>query len=340
MIDDTSTPYPLEPSADEMRAMIDRAAERVIDHITSLPNQPASYEEDGRALARALAEGLPEHGTGLEELLDLLFDDAVPVSFNTAGPGYLAYIPGGGIFPSAVAELIANAVNRYVGVWIAAPGLVQLEMNVVRWLSDIVGYSAGSGGILTTGGSLANFTAVVTARRERLPENFLEGTIYTSDQTHHSVRKAAVLADFPEQNVREIPSDDGFAIRVDALRQRLIADREAGLDPFLVVASAGTTNTGVVDDLSRLAEVAEAEDLWLHVDAAYGGFFMLTERGREALRGIERADSIALDPHKGLFLPYGTIAPGARRRDASSRARDLCRLHACDAAHGGLRRLL
>ena len=189
--------YPLEPSPDQMRVMVDRAAERVIDHIASLPRQPASYDADqadARARTGALAESLPERGADLDGLLDILFREAIPLSFNTAAPGYLAYIPGGGVFPSALADLIANAVNRYVGVWIAAPGLAQLELNVVRWFCEIVGYPPNSGGILTSGGSLASFTAVVTARRERLPDDFLAGTIYTSDQTHHSVRKAAVLA--------------------------------------------------------------------------------------------------------------------------------------------------
>ena len=301
----TDSVYPLEPSAEEMRAMADRTTQRVIDHIASLPSQPATYTEDGAAVARALAESLPEQGTAFTELLDLLFDQAVPVSYNTAGPGYLAYIPGGGVFSSALADYIANAVNRYVGVWVAAPGLVQLEINVVRWFCEIVGYPAGAGGILTSGGSLANFTAMVTARRERLPDNFLRGTIYTSDQTHHSVHKAAVLAGFPHENVREIPSNEQFEMRLDALQQRVNKDRGAGFEPFMVVASAGTTNTGAIDDLNAVADVAEREKLWLHVDAAYGGFFVLTQRGRAAMRGIERADSIVLDPHKGLFLPYG-----------------------------------
>jgi aromatic-L-amino-acid decarboxylase len=298
--------YPLEPSVEEMRDMIARAAERVVDHVASLPQQPAAYRPaDGPAAARALVEPLPEGGAPLEELLALLFDRAIPVSFNTAGPGYLAYIPGGGVFPSAIADFIANAVNRYVGVWVAAPALVQLEENVVRWFCDIVGYPKEAGGILTTGGSLAGFTAVVTARRERLPDDFLTGVIYTSDQAHHSVRKAAVLAGFPEQNVREIPSDEGFRMRIDLLERHVAEDREAGRQPFMVVASAGTTNSGAVDDLGGVADIAEREDLWLHVDAAYGGFFMLTDRGRQVLQGIDRADSVVLDPHKGLFLPYG-----------------------------------
>ena len=244
--------YPLEPSTDQMRVMVDKAAERVVDHIASLPRQPASYDEHGaeaRARVAALAESLPERGTDLDGLLDLLFREAVPLSYNTAGPGYLAYIPGGGVFPSAVADLIANAVNRYVGVWIAAPGLAQLELNVVRWFCEIIGYPPSSGGILTSGGSLANFTAVVTARRERLPDDFLAGTIYTSDQTHHSVRKAAVLAGFPEENVREVATNENYEIRLDDLRRRIAEDREGGLRPFMLVTSAGTTNTGAVDDL-------------------------------------------------------------------------------------------
>ena len=297
--------YILEPSADDMRSMIDLAADRIIAHIASLPEQPAAAVEEGAAVARALAEALPEAGTPFPELLELLFDRAVPTSFNTAGPGYLAYIPGGGVFPSAVADLIANAVNRYVGVWVAAPGLVQLEANVIRWFCDIVGLPEGAGGILTTGGSLANFTALVTARRECLPEDFLRGTIYASQEVHHSLQKAAVMAGFPEGNVREISVNDRFEVHADRLAERVRQDRKEGWQPFMVVGSAGTANTGAVDDLRALADIAGEEDLWFHVDGAYGGFFMLTERGRAALAGIERADSVAMDPHKGIFLPYG-----------------------------------
>ena len=211
-------------------------------------------------------------------------------------------------------------MNRYVGVWLAAPGLVQLELNVVRWFCEIVGYGAGSGGILTSGGSLSNLTAVVTARREQLPEDFRHGTIYTSDQTHHSIRKSAVLAGFPESSVREIPTNDRQEIRLDALGDRIAVDRAAGLQPFCVVGSAGTTNTGAVDDLDALADLAEREGLWLHIDGAYGGFFALTERGREAMHGLERADSITLDPHKGLFLPYGNGCLLVRDEEALRRA--------------------
>ncbi len=297
--------YELEWSGEEMRAVVDRVMRRVAEHIDTLPQQPASNSEEGARVARELAEKLPESGQPLEDVLRTVFDEAAPISYNTAGPGYLAYIPGGGVPASAVASLIADAVNRYVGVWLAAPGFVQLEVNVVRWFCDIIGLPASAGGILTTGGSLANFTALVTARRERMPENFLSGTVYTSDQTHHSVVKAAMLAGLPERNVRAVPTNDRYQVRVEDMAQRMQHDRAQGLEPFMVVGNAGTTNTGAVDDLVGLADLAVRERVWFHVDAAYGGFFMLTERGRRVLRGIERADSVTLDPHKGLFLPYG-----------------------------------
>jgi aromatic-L-amino-acid decarboxylase len=325
MAEGKGDPPELELSAEAMRAMVDQAMARIVRHLDSLPQQPITDVAGGDVLARSTREPLPMDRVEFSALLDHLFGKLIPMSYNTASPGYLAYIPGGGIFHSAVADLISDATNRYVGVWAAAPGLVQIEADVVSWFAEIVGYPSEARGILTSGGSLANFTAIVTARRNRLPEDFLSGCIYASDQVHHSVVKAAIMAGFPEKNVREIPCDETFRIRTDALLDRIAADRQSGRTPFLLVASAGTTNTGAVDNLPSLADIAVQEKLWLHVDAAYGGFLMLTERGRRAMRGIERSDSIILDPHKGLFLPYGTGSLLVRNGDALRRA------HAIDA---------
>ncbi|HEY6931660.1 MAG TPA: aminotransferase class I/II-fold pyridoxal phosphate-dependent enzyme [Thermoanaerobaculia bacterium] len=313
----------LELSGESLSRLIDAAKERVLRHIETLPVQPSANSEGAAALARSLVEPLPRTGRPVDELLDLLFNEVIPRSFNTAGPGYLAYIPGGGLPHAAVADLIADATNRYVGVFIAAPGLAQIESNVVRWFCEIVGYPPGSGGILTSGGSLSNLSALIAARRDRLPENFLSATIYVSDQTHHSIQKAAMLAGFPTGNVREIASDGEFRISIDALREAIARDRQAGLTPFAIVGNAGTTNTGAVDDLGAIAEIASKERLWFHADGAYGGFFMLTERGRRRLAGIEQADSAALDPHKGLFLPYGTGALLVRDFETLKRAHAL-----------------
>lgn len=315
-----ASPHPLELSSEAMRELVERAMDRIVRHVETLGEQPMHATAGGRKLARSLREPMPEHGASFERLLRLLFGRVIPASLNTASPGYLAYIPGGGLFHSAVADLIADATNRYVGVWLAAPGLVQLESNVIDWFARMLGLPEGAGGILTTGGSLANFTAVVTARRERLPPAFQAGVLYASEQTHHSVKKAAMLAGFLPELVRELPCDARYRLRPDALRAAVRGDRAAGLSPFLVVGSAGTTSTGAVDDLARLADIAAEEGLWFHVDAAYGGFFALTERGRAAMRGIERADSITLDPHKGLFLPYGTGCLLVRDREALRRA--------------------
>jgi aromatic-L-amino-acid decarboxylase len=307
-----------------MRRLVEAAMERIAKHVDSLPEQPASHTEGGARLARSLAEPLiPERGTAVPKLLDLLFDRAVPRSINTASPGYLAYVPGGGLLHAAVADLISDSVNRYVGLFGAAPGLAQIEVNVLEWFREMVGFPPEAGGILTSGGSLSALTALITARRERLPENFLSGVIYVSDQAHHSLEKAALLAGFPASNVRKLPTDERFRLGAETLDAAVEDDRRQGLTPFLAVASAGTTNTGAVDPLDELAEAARRHGLWFHVDAAYGGFFLLTEEGRKILRGIERADSVVLDPHKSLFLPYGTGALLVRDAEALRRTHSL-----------------
>lgn len=315
----------LELSGTEFRSRVEAALDHIVAYVDSLPAQPTADLEGGRERAAALAEPLPTKGASLESLLDLVFHQAVPKGYNTAGPGYLAYIPGGGILDAALADLISSAVNRYTGVWLAAPGLVQLEANVVRWFCEMIGYGPQSLGFLTSGGSLANFSAVLTARCALLPEDFLNGTIYASDQVHHSIHKAAHLAGFPPRSVRAVPSDDLCRIRLDQLVEQIEADQASGDRPFLIVGSGGTVNTGAVDDLEGLADVAHRFGMWLHIDAAYGGFFALTDRGRKTLAGIERADSVTLDPHKGLFLPYGTGSLLVKNGDLLRRA------HAIDA---------
>jgi aromatic-L-amino-acid decarboxylase len=297
--------HPLEPSGDDMWAMAGAAVQFVTSFIEQLPDAPAADLDGIEEAVRALREPAPEAGDDFGDLLGAVADAAAK-GFNTAGPGYLAYIPGGGLFAAALADFLACSVNRFVNVWEAAPALAQLESTVVRWLCDLFGYPAEARGILTSGGSISNFTAIVTARRARLPEDFLDGTLYVSDQGHLSVLKAAVLAGFPPGNVRAVPTTPKLRMDVAALREAVRADRAGGRRPFMVVANAGTTNTGAVDPMAEVVAVAREEELWVHVDGAYGGFFQLTERGRRLFAGIGDADSITLDPHKAMFLPYGT----------------------------------
>jgi aromatic-L-amino-acid decarboxylase len=311
----------LDPTPDEMRYMADGAADFAIGFIRSLNDAPASNFEGAEELAREIAGGMPEDGAPFEELLDHVRRGAAQAA-NNAGPGFLAYIPGGGLYATAIADFLADSVNRYIGMWSQAPGLAQIEYNVVRWLCDVFGFGADARGILTSGGSLANFEGIVTARRSVLGEDFSDAVIYASEYAHHSLLKGAVLAGFPAANFRTVATDDKLAMDPDALRTEVAADRAAGRRPFLVIASAGTADTGAVEPLDALADVARDEDMWLHVDGAYGGFFQLTDRGRALFRGIDRADSITVDPHKGLFLPYGTgaliVRDGERMRAAHS----------------------
>jgi aromatic-L-amino-acid decarboxylase len=311
--------FPLDPAPEDMRAMGEAAVSYLIGFIEGLDDAPAEATEGALDLAHRLGASPPEHGREFEPLFAEA-QEAISRTFEYAGPGYLAYIPGGGLYTAALAEFIAQGVNRYAGLWQPSPAVVQIEENVTRWLCDLFEYPEGSQGLLLSGGSIANLSAMVTARHAKLGEDFTDGVYYVSEQAHASVPKAATIAGFSQRNVRIVPTDHQLRMDPGALRTQIRADRATGLRPFLVAPSAGTTNTGAVDPIAEIAEIAEAEDLWLHVDAAYGGFFQLTERGRARFRGIERSDSVTLDPHKGLFLPYGTgglvVRDGAAMRDA------------------------
>jgi aromatic-L-amino-acid/L-tryptophan decarboxylase len=313
------TGLPLDPAPVEMRAMGEAAVEYLVRFIAGLDDAPATATEGATDLAARLREAPRETGGGFDELFADV-REAIAHTFEYAGPGYLAYIPGGGLYTAALADFIAQGVNRYVGLWMPSPAVVQLEENVTRWLCELYGMGDGSQGILTSGGSSANLSAVVTARHAKLGDDFTDGTYYVSEQAHASVTKAATIAGFSRKHVRIVPTDAELRMDPGALLDMIREDRTAGMRPFLVVPSAGTTNTGAIDPLDAIADIAADEGLWFHVDAAYGGFFQLTERGRERFRGIERADSVTVDPHKGLFLPYGTgalvVRDGTALRDA------------------------
>jgi aromatic-L-amino-acid/L-tryptophan decarboxylase len=310
---------PLEPEPQELEAQTRAVAEFVLEHLRSLDRQP-SFDLDGvEALRASFREAVPEEGRPLEEILKRL-EAATLKSYNTAGPGYLAYIPGGGVYASALADFVATATNRYVGVTGAAPALAQIEETAVGWLAGLMGLPAGARGILTSGGSLSSFSALVTAREERLGEDFQDGSIYFSEETHHCVTKAARLAGFPRASLRALPTDARFRLVPEALEVAIREDRSRGRRPFLVVANVGTTNTGAVDPLPEVLRIARKHGLWVHADAAYGGFFRLAPGGDALLRGIEECDSMTLDPHKGLFLPYGLGALLVRDGAALARA--------------------
>lgn len=301
--------------------MSEAVLDKVIGHLEALPNMPVRGVRGAEELCRELEENEPpEAGSALDDLLEPYFASWVGTSFNTASPGYMAYVPGGGLFESALAAFVASATNRYTGVWQASPALVQLEANVLRWLCGWMGFPEQSRGLLTTGGSSATFTAVVCAREEKLGTDLRDGVLYTSSQAHLCVTKSARMAGILQDRVRIVPIDDAYRMDMDALQALIDADRKAGLRPFMVVSSAGTVNTGSIDPLNAIADLCAREGLWHHIDGAYGACFHIVPELRPLLAGLERADSLTLDPHKGLFVSYGVGALLVRDGEALRRA--------------------
>jgi aromatic-L-amino-acid decarboxylase len=311
--------WPLEPDAATFDALTRECVAFVREHVLSLPDQPSHHLEGADALCASFREPPPENGRALGDLLERL-KPAIQTSFTTAGPGYLAFIPGGGVYAAALADYIALSVNRYMGVAKAAPALSEIETTVIRWLADLMGYPRTARGLLTSGGSLSTLIACITARIAQLGDDFAHGTVYYSEETHLCVPKAARLAGVPARNLRPLPVDDQFRLVPSVLQRAIHDDRARGLAPFLVVANVGTVNTGAIDPLDDIVDIARAEHMWVHADAAYGGFFRLVHGGERLMPGIERCDSIVLDPHKGLFLPYGTGCLLVRDSDALLRA--------------------
>ncbi|MBL0939504.1 MAG: aminotransferase class V-fold PLP-dependent enzyme [Gemmatimonadaceae bacterium] len=295
---------PLELTRAEMRALGDRALEMVIHHFaTRRELHTATTITQVDAVARLHTE-LPETPTSPEQLLDILARDVFPNSFHADHPRFYAFVPSPTNFVSAVADFLISGHNLFAGHWLASSAASQIELTVLEWLCTLCGFPAGSSGIFVSGGSMANLSAIVTAREVKMGAHDARAVIYCSDQTHSSLFKALRVLGFSREQRRVIPTDSELRLDVPALRLAIEADIAAGLRPLCVVANAGTTNTGAIDPLSDIADVCAAHDVWMHVDGAYGAAATLTPRGRELLAGIERADSITLDPHKWLFQSY------------------------------------
>ena len=248
-----------------------------------------------------------ESGKPIETVLDILQKEVDSQGLNPASGGHLGYIPGGGIYPTAMGDFLAAVTNRYAGIFFGGPGAVRLENQLIRWMCKLLGFPETALGNLTSGGSIANLIAIVTARDVKGIKaiEVPNAVIYLTEQVHHCVQKALRIAGLRESVIRYIPMDKGFRMDAEVLKAQVKQDKQAGLRPLLVVGSAGTTDVGAIDPLDDIAEIALANDMWFHVDAAYGGFFLLVDELKDKFKGIEKADSVAIDPHKGLFLSYG-----------------------------------
>jgi aromatic-L-amino-acid decarboxylase len=299
--------HALEPDRERRLELTETVVAYLNEWYDAAATMAAQGEELDAATLAAFRTPPSETGRSLDSILSDLDRAGSDGHMHPSG-GHLSYIPNSGMYTAALAEFLAAGLNRYTGVASAAPGFSAIEHGVVDWLCSIFDLGDRSAGLLLSGGSMANFTGIVTARTSKLGDDFSKGVLYVTRHTHHSTAKAARLAGFRADQVVTIDVDEERRMSVDALRRQVAEDRAAGSQPFMVVASAGTTDTGTVDRLDDVADVAMQDGLWLHIDAAYGGFFQLTDRGRAVLTGIGRADSIALDPHKGLSIPFGVGA--------------------------------
>ena len=296
---------PLEPGANARREVGEQALDHVLaywDQVeTASANRPWS-----EVFSQRLDPEFNEDGRDLSAVLDYVRDCVDAPGFATTSPRFMAYIPGGAVPYAALGDLLAAASNKYSGFASASPGAVRIENACTQWLANVIGYPDTAAGTLTSGGSIANLTAIVAAREARDPDG--GGAVYTTRFAHYCVDKALHIAGRGRSPRRQIETDAQHRMSVAALEEALEADVKAGIKPWLVVASGGTVDTGAVDPLPEIAELCRRYGAWFHVDGAYGGLFRLCDEGRELLRGIEQADSVALDPHKTLFLPYGTGA--------------------------------
>jgi glutamate/tyrosine decarboxylase-like PLP-dependent enzyme len=287
-----------------------RVADLVADHLATLRQQPVLAGTGRREAMRMLDGPAPEDGADFETLLDTLRAKVFAYHAREPHPGFIAYVPSCPTFPATLGDWLATGFNFFAGVWSVASGPNALELVVLDWFRRWLGMPEGSGGLLTSGGSTATLMAMVAARHAAVGDDataLSKLIVYTSDQAHSSVQRAAWIAGIPRKNVRSLPSDADYRLPSKSVMAAIAADRAASCTPFMVVASAGTTNTGAVDPLDDLAGVCERERVWMHIDAAYGGFAAITDRGRalfEGMAGFARADSVTVDAHKWLFVPF------------------------------------
>jgi glutamate/tyrosine decarboxylase-like PLP-dependent enzyme len=295
----------LKLSKDQMQAYGYKIVDAIVEHFetqdTKSPVVTATREE----MDNLFLENVPEKGTDAHKVLDFVVEKVLSESNVVSHPKSYSFVPGPSNFISAMADTLATGFNIFSGGWAASPAATELEIVTINWLLKLFKFpNKKGGGIFTSGGSMANLTALVTARRQKCGDDFSKAIIYMSNQTHSSNIKALKTIGFKKEQVRLIPVDSDYKISINKLKNAIARDRIEGLQPLCIIANAGTTNTGTVDQLEDIGKLCKAEDIWFHVDGAYGGAAILSEKGAKLLKGIQKADSLTIDPHKWFFQPY------------------------------------
>lgn len=304
----------LEPSEEDRAGYLQEMNELINPFIANMSKEKSYRSGHPRKGSLKIQEGKRP----LKELLAIYQKEVIQLGINPASGGHIGYIPGGGIWASALGDYLADISNEYAGMFFGSPGAVTMENEILDWLKGVFGFPLTAIGNLTSGGSIANLIALTAARdaHQIKGEKINNSVIYTSPQVHHCIQKALRIIGLEEIVIRYVKLDDHHRIDTAELEQSIRTDVSSGLQPFMVIGSAGTTDTGAIDPLRRIGEIASNANMWFHVDGAYGGFFILVESQREKFAGIELADSLVIDPHKGLFLPYGTGAVLVKNKEA------------------------
>lgn len=294
----------IELPPEEMRRLGYRIVDLLVDHFADVRELPVGAKARPEEIRPRLQFAPPDEPSDPHVLLDFLEREILPNNLHVDHPRFFAFVPSPNNFVSAMGDALASGLNVFNGTWLGGSGAAALELAVIDWLRGFCGLPEGAGGIFVSGGSTANLTALAAARHAVLQDETEGAVVYLSDQTHSSVERALRVIGIRSSQIRHLESDSQFQMPVAALSQAIERDRGAGLRPFCVVANAGTTNTGAVDPLEELAELCSREGLWLHADGAYGAAAVISEPGRRALRGLDRVDSLSLDPHKWLFQSF------------------------------------
>ena len=296
---------------DKRRSDFNRSVVKFLNSFIDDIDQAKGFENDFSSANEIFKIPFNDKGYPIEDILQLFNKAVISNGIQAASGNHIGYIPGGGVPVAAYGDFIAAMTNKYSGIYYASPGAVNIENHLLNWFADLFGFNKNTfGGNLTTGGSIANLIAIVAARdkHEIRGKDFCKTVIYGSEQMHHCLHKAIRISGLDECIFRNISLDNTYHIDINALELQLEKDLLNGLQPFIIIGSAGTTDTGVIDDLKALKKLADLYNCWFHVDAAYGGFFYMLEEYKEKYPGIDLADSLVIDPHKGLFLPYGSGA--------------------------------
>ena len=312
--------------AREFREVGHRVVDLLAEYLDHIEEKPVFPKAEPRQLQALFAETLPQNPSSADKVLREVEEKLLPYCTHVGHPGYMGLITPSPSPVGVIADFICSALNQNLGAYTIGPAAVEMERSTVRWLTDLAGYGPAAGGNLTSGGMMANFVGMKLARdsvsRDQIQHDGVRDrwAVYASEQRHVSIDKAVDAVGLGRTALRVLPTDDEFQVRLDALEEAIAEDRRRGIRPMCIVGLFGTTNTGAVDPLRRLREIADREGMWLHADAAYGGGMLLSHESPMRDRGLELADSITIDPHKWFYAPLDAgaiLAKDARRLTAS-----------------------